>query len=227
MPEENKPPEWEKLPAARIIQQIKEGMIDGEKLPTEPRQLVVECLLMQMMPIPRIASFLKTSDRTIQRDKQEINARNARKPSPDYARELISEYMRKRDATQEQLMTLAKSEENPQAKVLAAASLWNAVRDDVKLLQSIGYLSEEPFKFEGAITQKSERDTPKLKEELAEAEKIASEVGRSDDPAIVRLITSIKRDIAIAEANNDMDALNKLLANSKKDTDNPSEPDGK
>ena len=221
MPEENKPMQWENLPAIRIIQQIKEGLLDAEKLQQEPRQLVVECLLMQMMPISKIAAFLKTSDRTIQRDKQEINERNARKPSPDYARELIAEYMRKRDATQEQLMAIAKSEENPQSKVLAAASLWNSVRDDVKLLQSIGYLSEEPFRFEGTMTQKNERDIPKLKEELTEAEKTAAEMGRSDDPAISKLIKSIKYDIAVAEANIDMDELKKIIDDSKKNTDSP------
>ena len=228
MPDENKPKELENLPAARIIQQIKEGLVDAEKLPVEPRQMVVECLLMQYTPIPKIAAFLKTSDRTIQRDKDAINQRNSRKPSPGYAMELIAEYRRKRDAVQEQLMAISKSEtDDTQSQALAAASLWNTIRDDIKLLQGLGYLHEDPFKFEGAITQKPERDIPKLKEELSEAEKIAAQVGRANDPAITKLITTIKRDIAIAEANNSMDELNNLLDNSKKDTDNPNEPSGK
>lgn len=228
MPDENNLMGWENLPAARIIQQIKDGLIDAEKLPLEPRQLVVECMLMQIVPIPKIAAFLKTSDRTIQRDKQEINERNSRKPSPDYAMQLIAEYQRKRDAVQEQLMAVSKSEEtDPQSKALAAASLWNIIRDDVKLLQGMGYLPEHPFRFEGVITQNNERNVPKLKEELAEAEKSAAQVGRGNDPVVIKLVTSIKRGIAVAEANNDMDELNKLLDNSKKDTDNPSEPSGK
>lgn len=227
-PEENKPIEWENLPTVKIIQQIKENLIDPKEMPIEMRQAVVETLLSQFMKIPQIAAFLKTSDRTIQRDEKEINRRNSRKPSPDYALELITELRRKSNATQEHLMTLAKSEDGSvQEKSQAAFFLWKTIQEEMKLLQNLGYLPEQPFRVEATVTQKSERDTLKLKEELVEAEKIAAQVGRSNDPAIAKLITSIKRDIVMAEANNDMDELNKLLDNPKKDTDNPNESSGK
>ena len=67
-----------KLPAIKIIQQIKKGSINPQELSKEARQLVVECLLMELKPVSEIAAFLKANDRTIQRDKQDINQRSSK-----------------------------------------------------------------------------------------------------------------------------------------------------
>ena len=69
MPDENQPLEPQ-LPAIKILQQIKEGVVDPEKLPKEIRQACVECLLTQFMPVSKIAAVMKVDDRTIQRDKK-------------------------------------------------------------------------------------------------------------------------------------------------------------
>lgn len=222
MANENTPMERESPPSVKIIQQIKEGLIDPKAMPIEMRQAVVECLLSQFMKIPQIAAFLKTSDRTIQRDEVEINRRNSRRPSPDYALELITELRRKSNATQEHLMTLAKEEGGSvQEKSQAAFFLWKTIQEEMKLLQSLGYMPEQPFRFEATVAQKGERDIPKLKEELAEAEKIANEAGKADNPTVLALVKSIKKDIAIAEANDNMDKLKNIIDDLRKDTDNP------
>jgi len=226
MPDENKPIEGADVPAIKIIKQIENQEIDPKTLPIEMRQAVVECLLAQFWAISKIALFLKICDRTIQRDKKEIEQRNSRKPSIDYSLELISELMRKASATQEHLMSLSKSQDGSvQEKTQAAFYLWKAIQEQWKLLQSLGYLPEQPFRLEATISQESPRDITKLKEELSQAERIASELGRSSDPAISGLIKAIKQDIAIAEANNDMDALKKLInPDIKREADNPNEP---
>lgn len=217
MPDE-KEPEEAQLPAIKIIQQIKEGDIDPEKLPKEIRQACVECLLGQFMSVPKIAAFLKSTDRTIQRDKKEIDQRNSQKPSIDYSLQLISELTRKANSIQEHLMSLAKDENGSvQEKSQAGYYLWKAVQEQMKLLQSLGYLPEQPLKIEQTITQESGRDVSQLKIELAEAEKVANESGRGNDPAIVGLIKAIKQEIAIAEANNNMDDLKKLISPPQKD----------
>lgn len=223
MPEENKPTEWKNLPAVKIMQQIRENLLDPETLPIEVRQGVVECLLMQMMSIPKIAAFLKTSDRTIQRDKQEIDERNSRKPSLNYAMELIAEFKRKSNAAQERLMALTAAEGGSvQAKAQAAFYLWKNIEEEMKMLQSIGYLPQQPLKIEAIVTEQGGKDVAKLKEELTEVEKIVNETGRTNDPAISALIKSIRQDIALAEADNNLDELRKLVE-PKKDTGESSE----
>ncbi len=212
------------LPAIKIIKQIQDGTLDVEKLPKEMRQTCVECLLAQFWPVSKIAAFLKKDDRTIQRDKKEIEQRNSEKPSIDYALELISELMRKANATQEHLMSLAREDgASVQEKSQAAFYLWKAIQEQMKLLQSLGYLSEQPMKIQANITQETTKDTTKLKEELAEAEKIVNETGRADDPVIANLIKSIKQEIATAEANNNMDELKKAVSELKKETGDSNE----
>jgi len=209
------------LPAIKIIKQIQDGTLDAEKLPKEIRLACVECLLAQFWPISKIAAFLKKDDRTIQRDKKEIEQRNSEKPSVEYSLELISELMRKANATQEHLMALAREDgASVQEKSQAAFYLWKAIQEQMKLLQSLGYLSEQPMRIQANITQEAPRDIAKLKEELVEAEKIVDETGRTDDPVIAKLIKSIKQEIAMTEANNNMDELKKVISEPKKDKEN-------
>lgn len=227
MPDENKPMEDADIPAIKIIKQIENQEIDPKTLPKIMRQAVVECLLSQFWSISKIAAFVKKGERTIERDQVEIEERNSRKPSIDYSLQLISQLMRKATATQEQLMTLSKSKDGSvQEKTQAAFYLWKAIQEQMKLLQSLGYLPEQPFKIEATIAQEGSTDITKLKEELAQAETVASEIGKAEDPAILGLIKSIKQDIAIAEANSSMDELKKLLDKSNKSTDNPNESSG-
>jgi len=226
MTDGKEPIEEPQLPAIKIIQQNKEGLIDAETLPKEMRQTCVECLLTQFMSLSKIAAFLKRDERTIKRDKKEIEQRNAEKPSLDYSLELISELMRKANATQEHLMSLAREDgATVQEKSQAAFYLWKAVQEQMKLLQSLGYLPEQPMRIQANITQEETRNVTKLREELAEVEKVISEQGRGDDPAITGLLKSIKQEIAIAEANNNMDEIKKLISKPKEDTGNSNEPE--
>lgn len=209
------------LPVIKILQQIKEGIIDKEKLPKEMRQECVEYLLSKFRDISEIADALGKTEKTIRRDKDEIEQRRAKKPSVDYSLQLISELMRKANSTQNHLMSLARDKEGSvQEKSQAAFYLWKAIQEQIKLLQSFGYLPEQPTQIEANITHEEEKDVGKLKEELVEAEKMARDVGRSDDPIIVELIKSIKQQIALAEAGNKIEELRNILTKKDEGTSN-------
>jgi hypothetical protein len=219
MPDEKDPINAE-LPAIKILQQIKEGIIDKEKLPKEMRQECVEYLLSKFQSISEIALILGKTEKTIRRDKEEIDSQRTIKPSVDYSGKLIAELMRKASATQEQLMHLARSGGKVQETSQAAYYLWKAIQEQMKLLQSLGYLPEQPMRIEANITQEEEKDVVKLKEELVEAEKMARDAGRSDDPIIVELIQSIKAQIALAEAGNKIEELRNILTKKDEGTSN-------
>ena len=199
------------LPAIKILQQIKEGIIDKEKLPKEMRQECVEYLLSKFQSISEIALILGKTEKTIRRDKDEIDARRTVKPSADHSLKLIAELKRKSDAAQEHLMHLSRSDGSLQEKTQAAYYLWKAIQEQMKLLQSLGFLPEEPLRIEANITHEDEKDVGKLKEELAEAEKMARDAGRSNDPVVIEMIKSIKQQIALAEAGNKIEELKNIL----------------
>ncbi len=208
------------LPAIKILQQIKEGIIDKEKLPKEMRQECVEYLLSKFQSISEIALILGKTEKTIRRDKEDIDARRSIKPSMDYSSKLIADLMRKANATQEHMMHLSRSDGSLQEKTQAAFYLWKAIQEQMKLLQSLGFLPEQPLMIEANIIHEEEKDVVKLKEELTEAEKMASDAGRSNDPIIVELIKSIKQQIALAEAGNNLEALKNILTQKDEGTSN-------
>jgi ribosome-binding ATPase YchF (GTP1/OBG family) len=133
---------------------------------------------------------------------------------------LIAELMRKANATQEHLMHLSRSDGSLQEKTQAAFYLWKSTQEQMKILQSSGLLPMQPMKIEANITHEEEKDVGKLKEELTEAEKMASDAGRSNDPIIVELINSIKQQIALAEAGNNIEALKNILTQKDKGISN-------
>ncbi len=208
------------LPVIKILQQIKEGIIDKEKLPKEMRQECVEYLLSKFQSISEIALILGKTDKTIRRDKEEIDTKRSVKPSTDYSLKLIAELMRKANATQEHLMHLSRSDGSLQEKTQAAFYIWKCTQEQMKILQSSGFLPDQPMRIEANITHEEEKDVVKLKEELVEAEKMALDAGRSDDPKIVELIKSIKQQIALAEAGNNIEVLKNILTKKDEGTSN-------
>lgn len=203
------------LPAIKILQQIQDGSIDKEKIPKEMRQECVDYLLSKFKSISEIAVMLGKTEKTIRRDKEEIDASRSVKPSTDYSLKVIADLTRKANATQEHLMGLSRSDGSLQEKTQAAFYLWKAIQEQMKLLQSLGFLPEQPLQIEANITHDEEKDVVKLKAELAEAQKMAQDAGRSNDPKIVELIKSINQQIALAEAGNKIDELKNILT--KKD----------
>lgn len=193
-------PDDEKTSTLQKIADIKNGILDPKTLSSEDRQDIVEHLWMtEAQSESVIGHFLKVTDRTVRRDKEEIRIRNAKKLSPEGRANLLSELMQKLTSTHENLMRLARSkdgsvQENSQAGIYATS----AILDMVKILQSLGYLTARGQEINVNIHE--EEMTPaKLKEELARLEKIASGKNASD-PEVAKLMEEMRYHIAIAEA---------------------------
>lgn len=214
MPKEKKPENHQEKPVAKILREIGEGLIKGEELPVDIRQECVEHMwLTQGYSVMDIASVLNVSERTIKRDKNEIKKRNAQKPSADYALETIGELMHKATAAHEHLIRLSRSKEGSlQEKSLAGYSVGKLIMEQVKILQSMGYLPAKPMQVEEHIHHHEEEETSveELKEELTRLEKIAAGK-KSIDPEIRELIEKAKKHLALAEAKNAIGELKKKI----------------
>lgn len=183
-----------------ILAQIKNGTLDPKSLSSEKRQEVVEYLwLSESQKEAVIAHILKKSVKTIQRDKDIIRERNAKRLTPEGKTKIIGELIGKLTTTHENLIRLSSAkdgsiQENAQAGIYAT----NAILELGKMLQGLGYLDSAGHQIN--INVREEEPTPsKLKEELARLEKIAS--GKNiNDPEVVQLVEEMKYHIAIAEA---------------------------
>ena len=220
MSEENNPETYQERPILEIIRKIHEGTIKGDELSPDIRQGCVEYLWQtEGHSVVAIASALHVSERTIKRDKSEIRKRNAQKPSADYALETIGELIQKATSAHEHLMRLSRSSVGSvQEKSQAAYYVCKAVQEQAKLLQSLGYLPERPMQIEADIhDHHEEEESPaQLKDKLAELEKLVAE-DNENDPEILKLIETAKKQIALAEANNTIGELKRKLSESDKE----------
>ena len=125
------------LPAIKIIQQIKDGEINPQELSQDARQLVVECLLMELKSVSEIAAFLKANERTIQRDKYDIDQRGPVISPSNASLESLIDLVKKNEEAIQKLNTLSKPK---QAE--AASYLWENIQEQMKLLRDLGCLPE-------------------------------------------------------------------------------------
>lgn len=220
MPEDTKPENHQEKPILEIIRKIHEGTINGDELSPDIRQGCVEYLWQtEGYSAVAIANALHVNERTIKRDKSAIRKRNAQKPSADYALETIGELIQKATSAHEHLMRLSRSSEGSvQEKAQAAYYVWNIINGQAKLLQSMGYLPEKPMQIEADIYhhQEEEESPSQLRERLTELEKLAGE-DNENDPEILKLIETAKKQIALAEANETIGKLEKKLGTSDKE----------
>lgn len=210
-------PNNEDVSPLEILAQIKNGILDPKSLSPEKRQEVVEHLWMaESQKEAVIAHIVKVSIKTVQRDKDIIRERNAKRLTPEGKSKIIGELIGKLITTHENLMRLSGTKDGSiQESAQAGIYATNAILELGKMLQSLGYLDSAGQQIN--INVREEEPTPaKLKEELARLEKIAS--GKNvNDPEIAKLMEEMRYHIAIAEAKERLVKLEDKL----KDKDSP------
>jgi len=216
-------PVKEELSTLEILAQIRNQTLDPETLSAEQRQNCVEHLwLVEAQPVAVMAHLFKVCDKTIRRDKDDIRIRNSKKLTPEGRSMILSELLEKLTSTHENLMRLARSKDGSiQETGQAGSYATSAILDMVKILQSLGYLKSEGTQIDVNIHE--EEATPaKLKDELTRLEKIAS--GKNvDDQEVKRLMEDVRRNIAIAEAEETLVKLLGRINDITKDKEAPNE----
>ncbi|HQO37677.1 MAG TPA: hypothetical protein PK107_02550 [Candidatus Omnitrophota bacterium] len=128
-----------------LVRDIQSGVFDPKDLSKELRQSCVEVLLLEGYSIAALAKILGVSDKSIRRDKTEINARNAVSPSFDMAKAYVGELIARTEGSISHLTRLARSKEGSLAERSQAEYLaWKVLEERTKLLQSLGYLPQTP-----------------------------------------------------------------------------------
>jgi len=112
-----------------------------------------------------IAQILKRSDKTIKRDIQEIRERNALVPNVDFAKQFVGALRQKSEMHQAYLMRLARSKEGPlEGCVQAEYNAWRIAKEEVELLQNLGYLPKRPQEVIGDFTHHHSNGSESCKE---------------------------------------------------------------
>ncbi len=203
----------EEVPALKILKQIDSGELNTKELTVPQRRQCVEVLKVEGQSYASIAKMLGCSEKTIQRDWDEICKRNAQKPSPDYALRLIAQLTMKANAKEDYLTRLANSKEGSmQEKSQAMYYASKVLLETIQLLQSMGYVPTQPTQIVGDIYHHADEDVDidALKKEVVKIEKIINEEG-IDTPAIKEKLETLKKKIAEGEINKGITDLKKEI----------------
>jgi len=181
----NKPMYDDEEPILSLIQQIKDGTLNPRTLSKDSRQNCVEVLIGEGYTESQVAQILQRSEKTIQRDVQDIRERNSLTPSIEFAKQIAGDIVKKGFADHDFLVRLSNSKGVSDVdKIQARAKAWDIFDRAIERLQSLGFMPLKPKEVIGDIYHHHEGGDNKtyaqLKEELKNIEKIAREAGTLD-----------------------------------------------
>lgn len=206
----------------RNIQAIKDGRLNPKALSELERQECVEFLSGEGYTQQQIGEVLSISDRTVRRDLEAIEERNALAPDINLAKRIIGNMFRKAINHHKYLMRLARtSSANIAEKSQSEFMAWRVLKEMVEKMQSLGYLPMRPQEVSGNLFHHldedgSERSFEEARNTLDEVMRIASQCGNLT-PELEKDISLLQNKIEKAEIVYESDKLLKKQNNKDKE----------
>lgn len=155
-----------------ILQGIKAGTINPRSLVPDQRKLLVPFLMAEGQSTAEIAHLLKTSDRTIERDKKAIRQENAISKDPELANIMAGRLVDEAQTCIQRIRKFARESNCPPAtKVEGEMGCFQILNNLAERLQSMGYLPTAAKKLEADLKHHMD-NTLSLKEIRYEARRL-------------------------------------------------------
>lgn len=153
------------LPVLQLIERVRQGEVSGRSLRKLDRQRCVECLSAEGISLPEISKLMGYTERTIQRDREEIRKRNALQIGDGFVAEVAGELQQDYRAGVERLRRITHDKQaTPADKIEAEKAVLNAQARKVEVFQSLGYLPSVPRTLVAGIAG-LRGEPPKVQEE--------------------------------------------------------------
>jgi hypothetical protein len=136
-----------------IIRAIKSGETDARKLSKDQRQACVEHMWGEGLGVPEMADVLKTSERTIHRDKADIQDRNALEHSPRLTAVMAGRLCQEAEICVSRIRRACRDKGvRPEAKIDAEHKCFQIHYDLARTLQSMGLVNRITQRIEAQLT---------------------------------------------------------------------------
>ena len=209
----------------RNIQAIKDSRLNPKSLSELERQECVEFLSGEGYTQQQIGEVLTISDRTVRRDLEAIEERNALTPDINLAKRIIGSMFRKAVGHHRYLVRLARTSgasvsEKSQSEFLA----WRVLKEMVEKMQSLGYLPMRPQEITGELfhsfgDEAQEKSFEEARKTLDEVVRVANQCGNLT-PELEKDVKLLQKKIEKAEIVHGSDKLLKKQNNKDKETKN-------
>jgi len=157
-----------------LIRRVQRREVKPSSLSGEDRRACVEYLTAEGYSAAEIAGVLRTSDRTVLRDRQRIRKSNALKRDPALVEQMVGKLLGEAETAVSRLRRVARDAQTSAAvKVEAERSAWTVTRELVQSLQRLGYLPMATAQVRAELTHRVE-EPPSVEELAQELERLES-----------------------------------------------------
>ena len=154
-----------------LLQDIKNGSVDPSSLCPADRRLLVSFLMAVGQSTAEIALSLKTSDRTVERDRKAIREENAITKDPKLVEQIVGRLISEAEVCIQRIRKFQRDNQaSPAAKIDAEQRCFQILCQLSERLQSLGYLP--------IATQRIEADLRHSAASSLSLEQIQDEAGR-------------------------------------------------
>lgn len=168
--------------ALELIRRLRQGELEPSSLSAEARRSCVECLTSEGCSVAEIAGVLKTTERTIARDRARIREANALRRDPALTDQMAGRLVTEADASIARLRRLSRDKDAPHAaRVEAERACWAISRDLVASLQRLGHLPTAATVVQADLRVEAVPPREALDEELRELELVLTRSGLNDE----------------------------------------------
>ena len=136
-----------------ILQKIKAGSLDPKSIGPAERRLLIIFLMSEGQSAAEMALLLKSSDRTIERDKQAIRQENTVAKDPKLIEQVVGRLISEAELSLQKIRKFEREKDaSPSVKIDGEHRCFQIYNCLVERLQSIGYLPTASQKLEAELT---------------------------------------------------------------------------
>jgi len=144
------------LQTLALLQKIKAGQFKANSIGKAERMLLVCFLMAEGQSTAEIAHLLKTSDRTIERDKKAIREEIAITKDPKLVEQMAGRLMYETELSIQRLRKVQRDKDaSPADKIEAERTSNQIICQLIKTMQSLGYLPTAAQKIEADLTHRA------------------------------------------------------------------------
>ena len=183
-------PKSKELCCLDILQGIKAGTTDPASLLPDERRPLVAILMAEGQSTAEIAHLLKTSDRTIERDKKAIRETNALAADPELVEQMVGRLVCEAELSVQRIRKAARDKNTPQAvKIDAEHRCYQIISDMIASLQRLGYLPTATPRLQADFTHNIGQipDFAQIQAEVQRLRQITGETQETDSEVIGQL----------------------------------------
>ncbi len=196
-----------------LLQNIKSGSVNPSSLCPANRRLLVSFLIAEGQSTAEIALLLKTSDRTIERDRKAIRDENTITKDPERVKQMAGRLVTEADLCIQRICKSARGKDTPASvKVDAEHRCYQIVSDMIGSLQRLGYLPIATARLQADITHNIGQipDYSQMQAEVQRLKQITGET-QGTDSEVIEQLNQIETQLVKAKLVNQIENISNIV----------------